>query len=460
MANMQVHAPYEELLDDILRNGTFRGDRTGTGTLSVFGRSMRWDLSEGFPLITTKKVAWKAVRGELLWFLHGDTNIKWLQDNNIHIWDEWAAEDGSLGPVYGSQWRHCPSYNSKELVEIPVRKDEYADFVHDEPHNLEGSTVGFVGTLDREKYHRIFTLWSNMMHNFYGNELSFHSDIHGGESVSPVWWSFDRFVDTVTSLPGYSQWCVDDSMMLTPHYYGSDVFSPSTCVFLKKKDAHNTTVFEDTAVKINGELYPSVDAYFGDIYDSTFAHENWEKGKPYKGVHLDDVQTIPVKDGHVWRYRMYIDQISDVVEQLKNNPESRRMIVNSWNVSELENMALPPCHMTFQFYVADGKLSCHLYQRSADMFLGVPFNIASYSLLTHMIAQQVGLDIGEFVWTGGDCHIYSNHVEQVKEQLGREPRQYPELKLRKKDSLFDYEIGDAQVEGYDPHPPIKAPVAV
>lgn len=266
-----VNRQYEDLLSDVLANGTVKGDRTGTGTISVFGRQLRYDLAkEGFPRITTKFVAMKAVKGELLWFLRGDTNVRWLQENGITIWDEWADDAGELGPVYGYQWRSWP----------------------------------------------------------------------------------------------------------TP----------------------------------SGE---------------------------------------------------HIDQIQQVIDTIKNNPDSRRMIVSAWNVADLEDMALMPCHAFFQFYVANGKLSCQLYQRSADLFLGVPFNIASYSLLTHMIAQQCDLEVGDFVWTGGDCHIYSNHIEQVKEQISREPYPFPTLELRKADSIFDYQMADiAASEGYQHHPAIKAPVAV
>lgn len=264
-----IPTPYEDLLRDILVNGEAKGDRTGTGTTAVFGRQIRYNLADSFPLLTTKKVYFHGVVGELLWFLKGDSNVKWLQDNNIRIWNEWADADGELGPVYGVQWRSWPTPNG----------------------------------------------------------------------------------------------------------------------------------------------------------------------------------------GH-------IDQISQALELLKTNPESRRNIVSAWNVSEIDNMALPPCHLLFQFFVANGKLSCQLYQRSADMFLGVPFNIASYSLLTHMFAQQAGLEVGEFIWTGGDCHIYNNHREQIAEQLSREPRPYPQLKLRKAPSIFEYTFEDIQIEGYDPHPLIKAPVAV
>jgi thymidylate synthase len=265
-----IDRQYEDLMQLVAERGTAKADRTGVGTRSVFGHQMRFGLSRGFPLITTKKVFWKAVVLELLWFLRGDSNARWLQERGVSIWDEWAAPDGELGPVYGVQWR------------------------------------------------------------------------------------------------------------------------------------------------------------------------SW-----------------PTPDGGC------IDQISTVIEQLKTNPDSRRIIVSAWNVAELPKMALAPCHAFFQFYVADGKLSCQLYQRSADIFLGVPFNIASYSLLTHMLAQQCDLAVGDFIWTGGDCHLYSNHSEQVALQLSREARPFPTLKiLRRPASLFDYALEDFELEGYDPHPLIKAPVAV
>ena len=268
---------YETFLRHVQTTGVFKPDRTGTGTTSVFGYQMRFDLRQGFPLVTTKKVFLKAIIVELLWFLRGDNNVKWLQERGCTIWDEWARADGSLGPVYGVQWRSWP------------RPD-------------------------------------------------------GG----------------------------------------------------------------------------------------------------------------------------HIDQIQQVIDTLKTNPDSRRVIVSAWNVAELDQMALMPCHAFFQFYVAPpatpggkGKLSCQLYQRSADIFLGVPFNIASYALLTHMVAQQCDLEVGDFIWTGGDCHIYANHAEQVALQLSREPFAYPDLVVTSKPaSIFDYQLEDFEVQNYQCHPAIKAPVAV
>ena len=260
---------YLEMCKHILNNGVDRADRTGTGTRSVFGYQLRFDLQKGFPLMTTKKVYWKAVVYELLWFLKGDTNIKYLNDNDVHIWDEWADENGDLGNVYGHQWR------------------------------------------------------------------------------------------------------------------------------------------------------------------------SWE-----------------TTDGT-------IDQIARVIEQIRNNPYSRRLIVNAWNVGDLDQMALPPCHLLFQFYVADNKLSCQLYQRSCDTFLGVPFNIASYSLLIHLIAQVVDLEVGEFIWTGGDVHIYNNHFEQIKEQLSREPKPLPQIKINSEiKDIFAIEYEDIELIGYDPHPSIKGDISV
>lgn len=261
---------FHQLMQHVLEHGAHKSDRTGTGTLSVFGYQMRFDLSDGFPLVTTKKLHLKSIIYELLWFLSGDTNNQWLKERGVSIWDEWAAPNGDLGPVYGHQWRS----------------------------------------------------WS----------------------------------------------------------------AP------------------------NGE---------------------------------------------------HIDQIKDLIEAINSNPDSRRLIVSAWNVADIPKMALAPCHAFFQFYVADGKLSCQLYQRSADIFLGVPFNIASYALLTHMVAEQCNLQPGEFIWTGGDCHLYSNHLEQVKLQLSRTPYPLPSLKInRKPESIFDYQFEDFDIVGYQSHPHIKAAVAI
>ena len=261
---------YLDLMQHVLDHGVRKEDRTGTGTLSVFGHQMRFDLAQGFPLVTTKKLHLRSIIHELLWFLSGDSNIRYLKENGVSIWDEWADENGELGPVYGVQWRSWPAPDGRK-----------------------------------------------------------------------------------------------------------------------------------------------------------------------------------------------IDQVAQVMEQLRSNPDSRRIILSAWNVAEIDNMALPPCHCLFQFYVADGKLSCQLYQRSCDIFLGVPFNIASYALLTHMLAQQADLGVGDFVWTGGDCHLYLNHLEQADEQLKRAPLPLPTLAIKRRPpSIFDYRYEDFEILNYEAHPHIKAAVAV
>jgi thymidylate synthase len=261
---------YLDMMRLVRETGTRKEDRTGTGTLSIFGHQMRFDLSQGFPLVTTKKLHLRSIIHELLWFLSGDSNIRYLKENGVSIWDEWADEDGDLGPVYGVQWRSWPAPDGRK-----------------------------------------------------------------------------------------------------------------------------------------------------------------------------------------------IDQVAQVVQQLRETPDSRRIILSAWNVADIENMALPPCHCLFQFYVADGKLSCQLYQRSCDIFLGVPFNVASYALLTHMLAQQADLAVGDFIWTGGDCHLYLNHLEQADEQLSREPLPLPTLAIRRRPpSIFDYRFEDFDILNYEAHPHIKAAVAV
>ena len=261
---------YLDMMRLVRDTGARKEDRTGTGTLSVFGHQMRFDLSKGFPLVTTKKLHLRSIIHELLWFLSGDSNIRYLKENGVSIWDEWADENGELGPVYGVQWRSWPTPDGRK-----------------------------------------------------------------------------------------------------------------------------------------------------------------------------------------------VDQVVQIMDQLKNNPDSRRIILSAWNVAEIDNMALPPCHCLFQFHVADGKLSCQLYQRSCDIFLGVPFNIASYALLTHMLAQQADLNVGDFIWTGGDCHLYLNHLEQADEQLAREPLPLPTLAIKRRPpSIFDYKFEDFEILNYEAHPHIKAAVAV
>ncbi|WKA57139.1 thymidylate synthase [Planococcus shenhongbingii] len=311
---------YLDLCQHILHNGAKKEDRTGTGTLSVFGHQMRFDLNEGFPLMTTKKTAFRLIVSELLWFIKGDTNVKTLLAENNHIWDEWAF----------AQWVESSDYTGPDMTDFGRRSQKDAAFAE-----------------------------------LYNEQMAI-------------------FQEKILNEEGFAE------------KYGD----------------------------------------LGPVY-----------GKQWRSWAKTDGGTI--------------DQLKNVIESIKKNPDSRRHLVTAWNPEFIDDMALPPCHIMFQFYVADGKLSCQLYQRSADVFLGVPFNIASYALLTHLIARECGLGVGDFVHTTGDTHLYSNHLEQVNEQLTREPKKLPTLKINEEvTSIFDLELSDITIEGYDPHPRIKAPVAV
>lgn len=311
---------YLELLEKIKQEGIEKSDRTGTGTKSIFGYQMRFDLSKGFPILTTKRVPFGLIKSELLWFIKGDTNIRYLLQHNNHIWDEWAFK----------RYVESPDYTGEDMTDFGRR-----------------------------------SLQDPVFKEVYEKEL-------------------ETFCQRILN--------------------------------------------EDNFAAKYGEL--------GNIYGSQWRHWKTTQGET-------------------------IDQLAQVIEMLKTSPDSRRLIVSAWNPEDVPSMALPPCHTMFQFYVADGKLSCQLYQRSADVFLGVPFNIASYALLTHLIANEVGLEVGEFVHTLGDAHLYLNHLEQVDLQLSRETFELPQLVLKyPKKSLYDLEVGDIVLEGYKCHPTIKAPIAV
>lgn len=391
--NEKTLQPYEALVHKVLTHGTQKGDRTGTGTLSLFGQQLRYDLSQGFPLITTKKVNYNAVIGELIWFLRGDTNISYLKDNNINIWNEWADEYGFLGSIYGSQWRQW-YHVSDEYIEVPrvhVDNEDNSPYVFDE-ENIKTRVSS-----------KIEALW------VYLKEYNL---------ISGRWRTFSVFYEEIRFVPGFNQWYRNtDEYEITPFYYGSSKVNENSAIFLPLwywEEVKKQYTYEDRNEKL------------------------------------------------LTRRKVFYDQIEDIIHTLKTNPESRRIILNAWNVAEIDNMALPPCHTMFQFYVENGKLSGQLYQRSADLFLGVPFNIASYSLLIHMVARKVGLEVGEFVWTGGDCHIYSNHVDQVNTMLTREHTGYPEIMFANdsETNLEDYNISDISFKGYNPHSFIAGKVAV
>lgn len=311
---------YLQLCEHVLHTGVRKEDRTGTGTISTFGYQMRFNLAEGFPLVTTKRVPFRLIASELLWFIKGDTNIRYLLQHNNHIWDEWAFK----------KWVESEEYDGPDMADFGLRALKDEEFAKEYEHQMS--------------------------------------------------------------------------------------------LFLER------VLNDDDFAKKYGDL--------GNVY-----------GKQWRAWRTSAGETI--------------DQLKDVIETIKKNPDSRRLIVSGWNPEDIPSMALPPCHTLFQFYVIEGKLSCQLYQRSGDIFLGIPFNIASYALLTHLIAHECGLEVGEFIHTLGDAHIYSNHVEQVQTQLARTPKELPVLKLNPdKHSVFDFEMEDISLEGYDPEPAIKAPVAV
>lgn len=452
---------YLDYLSHIMKNGEEKTDRTGTGTISVFGYQMRFNLQEGFPLVTTKKCHLRSIIHELLWFLKGDTNIQYLKENKVTIWDEWRQ----------------PWTENREIVAVNKIEKQYEPYNGDFSYDKDAILDHFHGLI-------LANLWEEIMRNCYDkNAKDYDSYGKRGVSVCKRWHGVMNFIEDVQKLPHWRYKTKDwNNFELSKDYYGANQYAPDTCVWSHKKEdvpydwikvtkpdceeliidgySNSSKVISSANLATSGKLTNK------ELKDWKFEKINQpESPVLYRKKLIDDGDLGPVY-GHQWRSwptadGRYIDQITKIIEDIKNNPDSRRHIVSAWNVGELDKMALAPCHAFFQFYVANGKLSCQLYQRSADSFLGVPFNIASYALMTYMIAQQCNLEVGDFVWTGGDCHIYSNHFEQVKTQLARKPRPLPKLIIKRKpDSILDYKFEDFEIEGYDPHPAIKAPVAI
>lgn len=472
-----IPTPYEDLLRKIMDEGVDRGDRTGTGTRSLFGQQLRYDLEQGFPLLTTKKMFVRGAIEELIWFLSGDTNEHTLRDKNVNIWREWAREDGSLGPVYGKQFRHVSSFVTvkPKIFRPPSTTDELPELIlkkNGKTRNVNARNtygVGYYGDFDDSDPHYLWLvdLWRQMIRRCYDPGCGSYSSYGGtGVHVSKQWQCFATFQRDARKLPNWvmkleypNEFSLDKDMKLASNRY-----SRETCVWasenVQRANRSNTKPF--TVTDPNGDT----------VTASSIGRLAREEGLNLSAIHRclngklkshhgwTSFAYIEAPEGEVVRYNE-VDQLKYIMASLKHDPESRRHIISLWNPSEVDMMELPPCHgNVIQFYVANGKLNCSMYQRSCDMFLGVPVNIASYALLTHMMAAQAGLGVGEFVWTGGDTHIYHNHFDQVAEQLSREPRPYPKLVLAPRGSLFDYEYEDFTFEGYDPHPAIKAPVAV
>lgn len=449
---------YHNLMRYVLEHGVDKSDRTGVGTRSIFGYQMRFDLAQGFPLVTTKRVHWKSVVHELLWFLRGETNNTYLEEAGVSIWREWAAPDGALGPIYGKQWRRW------EAVEFVVPRVFEAPKVSPNPELVAG--VGYATGRRTESpwTAHLYSIWCEMLHRCYNPSRKHYADEGGrGVFVDSRWHSFENFVSDALKLPnGLLKYEYPDDYELDKDYYASNKYGPDTCIWLTRKEQNINTrqARAVRATRADGEEVVFMDvAGFCRDHDldesSVYGCLRGERGE-HKGWRFEAVAS----EGLLPRVRL-IDQIKEVVAGIKHNPDSRRLVVSAWNVADLPRMALAPCHTLFQFYVAGGKLSCQLYQRSADIFLGVPFNIASYALLTLMMAQVTGLEPGEFVHTLGDAHLYKNHLEAARLQLTREPRPLPTVRLNPEvRDLFAFRYEDIALEGYDPHPPIRAPVAV
>lgn len=475
---------YLDLLSDVLDNGEKRPDRTGTGTLSLFGRQVRYDLSDGFPAVTTKKLFMKGVIEELLWFLRGETNIKTLQEAGVNIWDAWSKKDTSLN-------------RQKIPVWIKKSKSLYSPYLGD----YSSSPCVKAGSKDD----MLRNIWIKMMKRCYSVD-SHNYPFYGGSgvSVSKKWHNCSVFISDAKNLAGWDnkerEW---KEYELDKDYYSSSVYSLETCIWLSSSENNiYTRNFSPFKIRLGEELHTCLsysDASLQTGIPTTTLHRWRTQGLPstfkgenkkYRNIEIEEIKereeeslrwSIDTGDlgpvyGHQWRswnseyedphwkgsyVRSSIDQIANVIRSIKGYPYSRRHIVSAWNVADLDDMALVPCHLLFQFYVSNGKLSCQLYQRSGDLFLGVPFNIASYALLTHMIAQVCDLEVGDFVHTIGDAHIYENHVDQVKEQLSRVPKQLPQLILNPDvRSIDSFSIDDIELKNYNYHPSIKAKVAV
>lgn len=569
--NKKYHdVAYLNLVQDVLENGVQKGDRTGTGTISVFGRQMRFDLGNGsIPLLTTKKMHTRSIIHEILWYLQGNTNIGYLNDNNVRIWDEWSSPEGHLNNVYGAQWRRWEDANwLSSVTEIRLRPEAGVDLSFEpeiSPHgytldtsdsvvgmhelNNEGDLFTVLGKIpqtgaknsrflvrfndtgslvecnrpnmrrgqvrdpykktifgegclgvykEKPKYYTAaYNLWYNMMRRCYDTSLPEYY-LYGGVGifVDRDWRCFANFMRDLHELPWFNNWKESPSEYdLDKDYYGGKCYSKQTCLFLPSK-------YNQVLPKLDGSKYVAINLETTDKYEFTvqrwFAQDVGIKHSQAistalqttgntNGWHIERIQPQP---GYAFRQRMFVDQIAKVIDQLRNNPNDRRIIVSAWNVGQIDDMALPPCHALFQFYsreltreeriAIDGSghfdatheifdmrgvprraLSCQLYQRSCDVGLGVPFNIVQYSILIHMIAQVTNHVADEFVWTGGDTHIYNNHIDALREQLTREPYQPPKLQLNPNvKEIDDFKYEDFEIVDYQSHPIIKMEVSV
>lgn len=413
---------YLQSLQHVLHHGVYRSDRTGTGTLSVFGTQERYDLNEGFPAVTTRKLAFKTMVSELLWFISGSGDERrlceilhgtrdeskktiWTANAQADYWTSSAKYDGDLGVVYGNMWTKWPG-NPNRNIKInrrPAESDKLPTQI-DPKHEL----VFCVGIRDIVScHHAIYGLWMDLMRECYGPLRN-----NTNTTVSGAWKTYSVFENDIKEIAGFYDWIDNtDGYTLNPHYYGANQYSKSTALFMK------------------------------DEYASELSN--------------NDAGDLLI------RRELYINQLEQLIDGIKRDPYGRRHILSAWNPTCIPNMALPPCHTMAQFYVANGKLSCQLYQRSSDLFLGKCINISSYALLTHMIAQVCDLQVGEYIHTNGDAHIYTNHMDQVKEQLSREPYPLPKLWLNPDvRDITKFTMDDFKLLNYEHHPALTAPMAV
>lgn len=477
---MTINSQYEDLLYEVFHDGLDKTDRTGTGTRSLFGKQMRFDLSQGFPLITTKKMFTKGMIAELLWFISGSTNETVLAEQGVNWWKPWAAEDGELGPIYGKQFRKQSSFHTVKprlydpaptdapLPELPSTLASGANGVR----NLNERTVhgvGYYGAYDKADplYEMLVSIWRDMMKRCYDSTSKGYPSYGGaGVHVSERWQSFANFQSDFRRIPNWEQKLEYPSEFSLDKdtRYASNRYDVETCMWaseaVQNANRSNTRHFTATDPQGQTQAVTSIGSIKREHGLNVSAVHRCLNGKLKTHHGWSEFQYVDVPDGYVSRYNE-IDQLKAVIATLKHNPDSRRHNIALWNSAELPWMELPPCHGNLmQFYVRGDKLDLQMYQRSADMFLGVPVNIASYALLLTMVADHTGYEPGEFVWTGGDCHIYDNHIEQVSEQLSRPVRFFPVLELTPAPTIDDYTPEHIHLVGYVPHPAIRAEVAV
>lgn len=525
-----IDKQYLHLLDDVLKNGVLKPNRTGTGAYSVFGRILRCDLSKGFPLLTTKHVHFKSIVHELLWFLKGESNISYLQDNGITIWDEWADEKGNLGPVYGTQWRawhgiewvepkrfewETPVIDSKlncRSVEFGLNEsglvgevfsNKYGDFQVIREYRLSEedrkghiafdvlflntnyiaknvkkdkllngnikdkyfpSVVGVacIGEYENDEYHQmLYCVWCDMIRRCYDSSNINYKN-YGAKKVfvDQKWLIYANFLKDIKQIPN---WILKKEF---PDKYSLDLlcsnkYSKETCIWATKKEQSFNTRRNKPFIAISpsGKEYVWYGVkFFAEKYgfcETMISQCLSGECKSHKNWHFKPIEI----QGKIPRLKI-VDQIHQVIAGIKNTPESRRLLVTAWNPIELSFMALPPCHYSFSFEIHDNKLSCIFNMRSIDVLLGLPFNIASFALLTHLIASVCNLDVGELIWIGADVHLYENHIEQAKLQLSRKPYPLPSLTIDQLNDIDDVRYHHIELHDYQHHPKIKAPIAV